>query len=71
MGSSVRRAPVEEPGGCSFAGTLERRKKSISGSLFLDPEDIKGLSLGAIWNFSKEQGSPELISDYGTQRACL
>jgi len=25
------------------------------------------LSLGAIWNFSKEQGSPELISDYGAQ----
>jgi len=23
------------------------------------------LSLGAIWNFSKEQGSSELITDYG------
>jgi hypothetical protein len=29
------------------------------------------LSLGAIWNFSKEKGSPELISDYGAQRAHL
>jgi glutamine amidotransferase-like uncharacterized protein len=38
---------------------------------FLDPEDIKILSLEAIWNFSKEHSSPELISDYGAQRACL
>jgi len=34
----------------------------------LDPEDIKILSLGAIWNFGK---SLELISDYGAQRARL
>ena len=27
------------------------------------------LSLGAIWNFSKEQGSTEFIRDYGAQRA--
>jgi len=27
----------------------------------LDPEDIKILSLGAIWNISKEQGFTELI----------
>ena len=26
------------------------------GSFFLDPEDIKSLSLGAIWNFSKGTG---------------
>jgi len=26
------------------------------GSFFLDPEDIKSLSLGAIWNFSKATG---------------
>jgi hypothetical protein len=31
----------------------------------------KKLSLGAIWNFNKEQGSIELISDYGAQRAHL
>jgi predicted amidophosphoribosyltransferase len=24
------------------------------GSVFLDPEDIRGLSLGAIWNFFKK-----------------
>jgi hypothetical protein len=27
------------------------------------------LRLGAIWNFSKEQGCTELITDYGAQRA--
>jgi hypothetical protein len=35
----------------------------------LDPEDIKILSLGVIWNFGKGHGSPELISDYRTKRA--
>jgi hypothetical protein len=38
------------------------------GSFFLDTEDIKSLSLGVICYFSKEQGSPELVSDYGAQR---
>ena len=28
------------------------------GSLFLEPEDVKGLSQGAIWNFSKRTGPP-------------
>jgi len=28
------------------------------GSFFLEPEDIKGISLGAIWNFSKATGLP-------------
>jgi hypothetical protein len=28
------------------------------GSFFMDPEDIKSLSLGAIWNFSKGTGIP-------------
>jgi hypothetical protein len=37
----------------------------------MDPEDIKILILGAIWNFSKEQGSPEFIRDYGAQKARL
>jgi hypothetical protein len=27
-------------------------------SFFLDPEDIKSLSLGAIWNFSDRTGLP-------------
>ena len=28
------------------------------GSFFLDPEDVKSLSLGAIWNFIKRRGLP-------------
>ena len=28
------------------------------GSFFLDPEDIKSISLGATWNFSKVTGLP-------------
>jgi hypothetical protein len=28
------------------------------GSFFLEPEDIKSLSLGAIWSFSKDAGLP-------------
>ena len=47
-----------------FTGTFERKRKGVSGFLFLDPKDVKVKS-GAIWNFSKEQGSTELISDYG------
>jgi hypothetical protein len=38
---------------------------------FLDPGDIKILSLGAIWTSVKVQGFPELISDYGAQRTRL
>jgi len=28
------------------------------GSFFLEPEDIKNIILGAIWNFSKAKGLP-------------
>ena len=35
------------------------------------PDDIKKSRLGAIWNFGKEQGCPELILGYGAQRARL
>jgi len=38
----------------------------------LDPEDIKILSLGGpSGTLVKGQGSPELISDYGAQSACM
>jgi len=37
------------------------------GSFFLDPEDMKSLSLTAIWNLAMEQGFPELVSGYGVQ----
>ena len=59
-------------------GNLERiRLLGLSDSRqyiwvpFLAPEDIKILSLGAIWNFGKGAGSAELISDYEAQRARL
>jgi hypothetical protein len=32
--------------------------RHISGSFFLDPEDIKSLNLGAIWNFTEGSGLP-------------
>jgi hypothetical protein len=38
------------------------------GSFFLDPEDIKSLTLGAIWNFSKGTGLPwTVIILWGTK----
>ena len=48
--------------------TLLSLRHVYMGLFFLDPEDIKSLSLGTIWNLAKEQGFPELISDYGAER---
>jgi len=53
--ASLHRGPVGEPGEGSFAGTFERKEKYI-WIPFLEPEAIKILSLGAIWNFSKGTG---------------
>ena len=39
------------------------------GFFFLDPEDIKNISMGPSGTLAKEQSSPELVSDYGAQRA--
>jgi hypothetical protein len=41
MGSSLHRGPAREPGGDSFIGTFERKRKCISGFLVVEPEDIK------------------------------
>ena len=38
------------------------------GSFFLEPEDIKSVSLGAIWNFLKANRA--LLNRYRAQRAC-
>jgi hypothetical protein len=54
-------------GGISFTGTFET-ENSYLGSFFLDPGNVKSC-LGVIWNFSKEQGSPELISDCRSKTA--
>jgi hypothetical protein len=53
-----------------------REKEKYVWVPFLDPDDIKILCLGTTWNLSKKKkkrggGPPELITDYGAQRACL
>ena len=67
---SLHRGPVGEPGGGSFARTFERKEKYILVP-FLDPEAIKILVWGPSGTLAKEHGSPELILDYGAQRARL
>ena len=52
---SLYRGPAGEPGGSSFARTFDRQEKCIWVP-FLEPEVIKILSLGAVWNFSKGTG---------------
>jgi len=37
---------------------LASLRHAYLGSFFLEPEDIKSVSLGAIWNFSKVTGLP-------------
>ena len=39
---------------CEALAALTRTNLCFS---FLDPEDVRSLGLGAIWNFIKEQGS--------------
>jgi hypothetical protein len=36
----------------------------------LDPEDIRKLNKGPSGNLLKEQGSSNLVTEYGAQRAC-
>jgi len=38
--------------------TLASLRHAYRGSFFLEPEDIKSIILGAIWNFSKATGLP-------------
>ena len=47
---------------------LASLRRACLGSFLLEPEDIKSLGLGAIWNFSKLcYGAPMI--QYGAQRA--
>jgi hypothetical protein len=48
---------------------LIEKENAYLGSFFLDPEDIKSEVWGPSGTFAKEQGSIELISGYGAQRA--
>ena len=71
--------PVGEPEGGSFTGTFERNRKEGSvneASLikliwapFFDPDYVRSLSLGAVWNFSiKDQGFHDWASEYGGKK---
>jgi len=51
---------------CDVLGSL---RHTYLGSVFLDPEDIKCLSLGAFWNFSKGRGIPRTGIRLWAQRA--
>jgi len=33
-------------------------RRTNFGSFFLDPEDVRSISLGAMWNFSRGTGLP-------------
>ena len=37
----------------SLSEALASLRHTYPGSFFLDPEDIRNLSIGAIWNFGK------------------
>jgi len=37
-------------------GALASLRHTYLGSIFLDPEDIRVLGMGAIWNFAKGTG---------------
>jgi len=67
-GLTLHRDPVGEPGGGSFAETFERKEKYIWVP-FLDPEATKILSLEPYGTLGNEQGTPEFMLDYGSQRA--
>jgi hypothetical protein len=49
-------SPPKEPGGGSFTGAFEIKRKCILGFLFRGPRGHWKLSLGTIWNFSKGTG---------------
>jgi hypothetical protein len=40
-------------------------------AFFLDPEDIRVLGVGAIWNLARGTGLREPSREYGAQRACF
>ena len=63
-------APLGNLEGIRLPGLFERKGKHMWVP-FSDPEDIKFLSLGPSGTLVNGQGSPELISDYGAQRAHL
>jgi hypothetical protein len=53
--------------GCEALATL---RHIYLGSFFLDPENVRGLSLRANWNFFRRPGLSWLGPNEGAQRAC-
>ena len=60
-----RRCGAEDETSAHILCECEALRHVYLGFFFLDPENIKSSCLRAIWNFTKEQGSSELVSDYG------
>jgi hypothetical protein len=61
VGGSRNRASLFEEaqcGGLLGSTPLLGTPKDVLGLFFLEPEDIKNVSLGAIWNFGKVTGLP-------------
>jgi hypothetical protein len=50
---------------------LTSLRQTYLGSFFLDPEDIRVIGMGAIWNVAKGTGLLLLSIEYGAQRACF
>jgi hypothetical protein len=63
--------PAGEPEKGLFTGTFDRKIKCISGFLSRSQWILRFYIWGPSGTLVKEQGSPELIADYGTQRTCL
>ena len=71
---SCRRCGTEEETSAHILCECEELpslRHAYLGSSFLDPEDIKSLSLGPTGTVVKEQDSLDLVSDYEAQRACF
>jgi hypothetical protein len=50
---------------------LASLRHAYLGSFFLNPEDIRKLSIGSIWNPAKGTGLHLLSVEYGAQRVCF
>jgi len=48
--------------------SLASLRHAYLGCFFLEPEDVKSLGLGAIWNYCR---AVTPMIQYGAQRACL
>jgi hypothetical protein len=55
----------------SLSEALASLRHTYLGSFFLDPEDNRKLSMGAIWDLVNGTGLLSFSIEYGAQRACL